>query len=100
MWQKVAKVTDLGEGSGKVVSAAGKDLALFKCEGSFYALDNTCPHRGGPLGEGYLEGSEVTCPWHALVFDVKTGMCQTAPDVRQHSFPVKVEGDDVLIDLP
>ena len=100
MWQKVAKVTDVEEGAGKVVAAGGKEIALFKFEGAFYALENTCPHRGGPLGEGFLDGSEVTCPWHAWVFDVKTGACQTAPDVKQPSFKVKAEGEDVLVDVP
>lgn len=100
MWQKVAKVTDVEEGAGKVVAAGGKEFALYKFEGTFYALDNTCPHRGGPLGEGFLDGSEVTCPWHAWVFDVKTGACQTTPDVTQPSFKVKLEGEDVLVDVP
>ncbi|MBI3251802.1 MAG: nitrite reductase small subunit NirD [Candidatus Omnitrophica bacterium] len=99
MWQKVATISEIEEGQAKPVDAGGKPVALFKVEGQFYALDNTCPHRGGPLGEGYLKGTEVTCPWHAWTFDVKTGACQGIPGVKQATFPVKIEGDDVLVDV-
>ena len=99
MWTKVCKVSDMQESQPKIVEADGKPLALFKAQGAFYALDNTCPHRGGPLGEGYLEGVEVTCPWHAWTFDVTTGQCQTVSGVKQKTYPVKAEGGDILIDI-
>lgn len=99
MWQKVAKLSEVPEGQSKIVNVDGREIALFNVGGSVYALDNTCPHQGGPLGEGYLDGSEVTCPWHAWTFDVKTGDCSTTPGVKQPTFRAKVEGEDVSLDL-
>ena len=99
MWIKAGKVSDIVEGKSQIANANGKEIALFKVDGKVYALENTCPHRGGPLGEGYLEGSEVTCPWHAWTFDVKTGVCQTMPDMKQPTFPVKIEADDIFVEV-
>jgi NAD(P)H-dependent nitrite reductase small subunit len=99
MWTKVAAISDVPEGGAFVSEAAGKAIALFKVEGQVYALENRCPHRGGPLGEGFLEGKLVTCPWHAWQFDVTNGVCDNIPDMSQTSYPVKIEGDDVLIDI-
>ncbi len=99
MWTKVARVDEIAEGAGKVVEANGQQIALFKLEGAFYAIDNICHHRGGPLGEGCLEGSTVTCPWHAWNYDVKTGICESTPDVKQKKFNVRVENDDILVEV-
>ncbi|MBI4353178.1 MAG: Rieske (2Fe-2S) protein [Candidatus Omnitrophica bacterium] len=98
MWQKAAKVNEVAEGGAKVVEINNQPIALFKVEGAFYAIDNVCHHRGGPLGEGALDGTVVTCPWHAWNYDVTTGECQTVPGVKQKRFPVKVEGEDILVD--
>ncbi len=94
---KISKVSDIEEGKSIVVEIDGKQIALFKSKGAVYALDNTCPHRGGPLGEGYLDGEEVTCPWHAWAFNIKTGECGTTSGVKQKCFPTKVEGDDIYV---
>jgi len=69
---KVAQVSDLQPGAGKVVMVKDRAIALFNVDGTFYAIDNICLHRGGPLGEGELEGCVVTCPWHGWQYDVKT----------------------------
>ena len=98
MWVAVAKFSELEEGKGKAVIANSKEVALFKREGKIYALDNVCPHRGGPLGEGELDGDEIVCPWHAWGFDVKTGKCHTASDIQQPMFKVKIQGNDILVD--
>ena len=97
---KVAEVSDLDPGESKTVELEGQTLALFNVDGTFYAFDNTCSHVGGPLGEGVLVGNEVTCPWHGAQFDVTSGKVLGGParsDVK--CFNVKVEGDDVLVDL-
>ena len=97
---KVASVNELSAGEGTVVDAEGQSIALFNVDGTFSAIDNTCTHVGGPLGEGDLDDDSVSCPWHGAVFNVKTGACTGGPaksDVK--SFPVKVEGDDVLVEL-
>ncbi len=98
--KKIAKTSDLAPGSGKVVEADGETIALFNVEGTFYAMGNTCPHRGGPLGEGSLEGNTVTCPWHGAQFNVKTGEVLRPPAATGvKSYPARVEGEDVLIEF-
>ena len=94
---KVAKKADIPTGTGKVIEAGGKTIALFNCEGAFYAVENTCKHRGGPLGEGSLSGTTVTCPWHGWEYDVTSGACQMDPSIKVQKFDVKVDGDDVLV---
>ncbi len=96
---KVAKLSDLAPGQGKTVDAAGRELALFNVGGTFHAIDNACKHRGGSLGEGELDGSIVTCPLHAWTYDVSTGECFDDPACHIDKFPVKVEGDDVLVEV-
>ena len=93
------KKADLAPGTGKVVEVGGKTVAVFNCEGTFYAIENTCLHRGGPLGEGSLAGTTVTCPWHGWEYDVTSGACQTNPAVKVQRFDVKVDGDDLLISI-
>ena len=70
---KVASTADLAPGEAKCIEVAGKKIALFNLEGSFYAIDDTCTHRGGPLSEGEVSGEEVTCPWHGAIYNIKTG---------------------------
>jgi nitrite reductase/ring-hydroxylating ferredoxin subunit len=96
----VAEAADIGVGEGRVVEADGKTLALFNVDGAFYALDNACAHRGGPLGEGDLDGTVVVCPWHAWRWDVKTGANVNNPAVRMTCFPVSVDGGGVFVELP
>ena len=97
---KVALVGDLAPGEATVVEADGRCIALFNVEGTYYALDNTCTHRGGPLGEGKLNGSVVTCPWHHGQFDVRTGEVVERPGRGTvKTYRVQVEGDEVFIEL-
>lgn len=96
---RVAGVNDVAEGSGKTVQADGQPIALFKVEGKFYAIHNTCLHRGGPLGEGELDSQIVTCPWHGWRYDVTTGVNEVNPGVKVQQFPVKIAGDDVLVEI-
>ena len=70
---KVAKTGEIAPGEARAVEAGGKKIALFNVNGTFYAIDDTCTHRGGPLSEGMLMGEEVTCPWHGAIFDVTSG---------------------------
>jgi nitrite reductase (NADH) small subunit len=96
----VASAGDIPVGEGRVVDAAGKTLALFNVGGAYYAIDNGCPHRGGPLGEGDVDGTLVACPWHGWRWDVTSGANVNNPAVRVACFPVKVDGDQILVDLP
>ena len=94
---KVARTSEIPAGSGKVVEANGKTIAVFNADGAFYAIENTCRHRGGPLGEGSLAGKTVTCPWHGWEYDVTSGACQMDPSTKVQKFDVKVEGEDILV---
>ncbi len=82
------------------MEAAGQSIAIFNLGGTYHAIENTCPHRGGPLAEGMLAGEEVICPWHGSRFNVKTGAV-LMPPARQgvKSFPVRVTGDDVEVEM-
>ncbi len=96
---KVAETSDLAPGQGKVVQVNGKAIALFNADGKFYAIDNTCLHRGGPLGEGDLDGKIVTCPWHGWQYDVTTGANEMNPSIKVATVPVSVEGSAVFVEL-
>jgi nitrite reductase (NADH) small subunit len=97
---RVASVADVPAGEGRVVQAGSLMLALFNIEGRFYAIDNTCRHRGGPLGEGDLDGRVVSCPWHAWRWDVTTGLNVNNPGSAQLCFPVSVTNGEVFVELP
>jgi nitrite reductase/ring-hydroxylating ferredoxin subunit len=94
---QVAKVREIPPGTSKVVVVAGHPVALFNVGGTFYALSNVCLHRGGPIGEGSLDGSTVTCPWHGWEYDVSTGENTTNPVARLRRFAVHVDGEDLLV---
>ena len=96
---KVATVSEIPPGTGKVVEAGGKTLAVFNCEGTFYAVDNTCKHRGGPLGEGSLSGTSVTCPWHGWEYDVTSGECAMDASIKVPSLPVTIQGNEIFISV-
>ena len=93
---RVAKVSDVPAGEGRVVDANGTPVALFRVDGDFHAIDNMCIHRGGPLGDGFCNDKTVTCPWHGWRFDVASGECINMPG-RVDTYEVKVEGDNVLV---
>ncbi|MBI3028926.1 MAG: non-heme iron oxygenase ferredoxin subunit [Candidatus Rokubacteria bacterium] len=99
MLTKVAETADLKPGEARVVEAGGKTLALFNVNGTYYALDNSCLHRGGPLGEGELESTIVTCPWHGWRWDVTTGANTNNPAVKVACFPVKLDGTAVFVEV-
>jgi NAD(P)H-dependent nitrite reductase small subunit len=94
---KIASTSDVKTGTGVTAEINGHTIALFNVEGTFYAIDNTCVHRGGPLGEGDLEGDVVTCPWHSWRFNVKSGMSVNNPSACVKTYSVKVDGDDVKV---
>ena len=99
-WVKVANVEEVPQGTGKELAARGRVVALFNVDGTFHALDGVCPHAGGPLGDGVLQGNVVTCPWHGWQFDVTTGRHCLNANLQHQGFPVRVEGNAVLVELP
>jgi nitrite reductase (NADH) small subunit len=97
---RVAGIDEVAPGQAKSCEVGGKMIALFNIEGSFYAIDNTCTHRGGPLCEGELDGDEVTCPWHGAIFNVKTGNVLGPPAPRGVArYAVRVQRSDVEVEV-
>ncbi|MGH7820717.1 MAG: Rieske (2Fe-2S) protein [Candidatus Binatia bacterium] len=97
---KVAKTGDLAPGQAKMVEVSGKKIALFNVEGTYYAIDDTCTHRGGPLSGGALAGKKVTCPWHGAVYDVTTGEVLGPPAPKGVArYSVRVSGGDVELEV-
>jgi nitrite reductase (NADH) small subunit len=96
---RVAGTNELSPGQGMIAQAEGREIALFNVGGHFFAIDNTCLHRGGPLGEGELQDQTVTCPWHGWQFNVTTGESAVNPAVKVQTFPVQVEGGNVLVEI-
>jgi nitrite reductase/ring-hydroxylating ferredoxin subunit len=94
---KVATLADVPPGKTKSVSAGNKWIALANVGGTIYAIDNECIHRGGPLGEGYLDGEKLECPWHGWQFNVKTGGLVMNPRECIPTYEVKVDGPDILV---
>ena len=96
----VGRIGEIPVGEGRVVDAGGTTIALFNIDGTYHAIDNTCSHRGGPLGEGDLDGAIVACPWHGWRWDVTTGANANNPAVKIACFPVTVERDEIFVELP
>jgi nitrite reductase/ring-hydroxylating ferredoxin subunit len=95
---RVVGVDELPEGATTVVEVEGRDLMIVNVAGSFYAVDNRCPHMGGPLNRGRVEGRAIVCPWHDWRWDVKTGRALSPPvDWRAVCYPVVVEEGQVLV---
>lgn len=97
---KVAKAENIPAGHAMMVEVNGKEIALFNVAGSLHAIDNTCTHAGGPLCEGEIEGTEVTCPWHGAVFDVTSGQVLGPPAPESVArYSVRVEGSDIEVEV-
>ncbi len=100
-WVRVAAVADVGEGEALAVEVLGLNLALYHVGDEWFCTDNICTHALALLTDGWLEGHVVECPLHAGQFDIRTGKGLSAPIEKDlQTFPVKVEGDDILVELP
>src|SRR5687768_3940752 len=98
-WHTVATTEELISGRRKLCEIEGRRLALFRIGDEVVAIDNHCPHRGGPLGAGPLEGSLLTCPWHGLAFDLSTGQCAGQGSMSVIKLAVRVVDDEIQVDL-
>ncbi len=98
---RVAAVKDVTEDKPYCAKVGGKDLAVFKSEGKYYALANACSHAGGPLCQGRIEGGAVVCPWHGSKFSLKSGEAVHGPAVEGvDAFELEVRGDDLYLKKP
>jgi 3-phenylpropionate/trans-cinnamate dioxygenase ferredoxin subunit len=104
-YRVVAHTDEVPEGSKKKVDLNGKALLLTNVQGTYYAIDNRCPHLGGSLFDGTLNGDRITCPKHGASFDVKTGKAVQGAKIAflkldvhdTHVYPVQVNGTDILV---
>ena len=97
---KAAVIGDIPPGRVKTVEIGDEDVALCNVDGQIYAIADVCTHDDGPLGEGYLLGEEIECPRHGARFNVKSGEVKSLPAIIPiPTFDVKVEGDDILVDV-
>jgi len=93
----VAKIADVAAGCATTVIVGGREVALFNVDGTFYAIDNRCPHQGGPLAEGFVDGTVVTCPWHAWSFKLTDGKMTLGAFTCVDTYDVRIEGDWVML---
>ena len=97
--RKLASLDEVPRGTLLEIVRGNEVYALCNVEGEVRALFGVCPHNGGPLGQGALDGSLVTCPWHAWQFDSATGACTFGDELRVRVFPVRIEAGEILVDL-
>ena len=99
-WVKAATTAQVVSGKAFLVTVGTQSIALFNFNGKYYAIDNVCSHANGPLCQGSITENVVTCPWHSSQFDITTGAVLEGPARRpQRSYPVKVEGNSLLVQL-
>jgi nitrite reductase (NADH) small subunit len=96
---RAARRSEIPEGSGRCISIGGCTVALFHANGEFYAVENSCKHQGGPLGDGEVYGTHVVCPWHGWEYDFSTGCNIDDPSMKLTCFAVRIEDDDVLVEI-
>ena len=95
----VAELAELTPGTARVVQVGELEIALYNVDGHIYATENTCCHRGGPLGDGDLDATTITCPWHMWRFDVRTGNCINSPGDYVRTYEVHIEEGTVRLGL-
>jgi len=83
----------------KEFPCGSKTICIANVNGEYSAMDNVCLHRGGPLGQGMVEGSKVICPWHGWAWDVKTGAADQDSSMRIAVYPLKLENGNVLVEI-
>ena len=95
----IAKIQDIQPGSARSFQVKGLSVAVYNCQGHFYATSNICQHEGGFLAEGELTAKVIICPLHGWEYDLETGECLTAPGADLRTFPIQISGDQIQIAL-
>lgn len=96
---RTAKKEEVPAGTIREFQLDGKTVAVANVGGKLFAINNVCLHRGGPLGQGELDGQVVTCPWHGWRYDVTNGKLVTNPAVGVETYPIEVRGEDIFVDI-
>ncbi len=99
MWIAVAKTDEIAPGKCKIFTRRSREYAIFNVAGEYYCIDNLCPHAGGSLGEGIIEGDCVTCTWHYWQFDIKTGEMCGNHNVRVNRFAVRDHEGEIQVEI-
>jgi nitrite reductase (NADH) small subunit len=94
---RLCQVSEVSSDGAKLVSFNQREIAVIGCDGKFYAVENRCPHKDGPLGLGQVRNGIITCPWHRFRFELETGKSVTNPAMRATTYRVIVEQGDLLL---
>ena len=98
-WFEIGGESDFPADSATELVVSDRIVAVCNTEGELHALDGVCPHQGGPLGKGDVEGCILTCPWHGWQFDVRDGQSLLSPHVKHPTLPIKIEAGRVWVEL-
>ena len=99
-FQKLTTTSELPPpGEAREFTLGARAVCVANENGKFFAMDNVCAHRGGPLGQGIVEEGKVVCPWHGWQFDLLTGKSEQSPTLGVSIYELKIEGQDVLVKL-
>lgn len=98
-WIPIAAAVDCPPGDSLELVSEGRIVAIYNVDGEIFALDGVCPHQGGPLGQGQLDGCIVTCPWHGWQFDVRDGQHQISATMQQPGFATKIVDGQIMIQM-
>ncbi len=96
---KAADFSEIKKKGRKLIKINNKSIVLFYLEGKVYAIDSVCAHKGGPLEEGELIDEEIICPWHAFMYNIKTGACLNSPGYSVKPYKIQIKNDDVMIEV-
>ena len=95
----VAKISEVPNFGSKVVSVSGREILLVNVKGVIYAVENECPHQGSPMNAATVKDGYISCPRHGYRFSLTDGKCVEHPDCTLVTFPVQLDGDDILLFL-
>jgi nitrite reductase (NADH) small subunit/3-phenylpropionate/trans-cinnamate dioxygenase ferredoxin subunit len=96
-FQMVCRVADLAPGDARTVEVGKKLIAIFNVDGSYFAIDDVCPHMGAALSDGFVDNGIVTCSWHAWRFRLADGAWVDNPRLKIGCYPVRIEGDAIQV---
>jgi nitrite reductase (NADH) small subunit len=96
---KVGTTDEIRQKKTLAAAVNGKHVAVFPFDDGFIATNGKCPHARGPLHQGEINGTMLSCPWHGWSYDLKTGICEEDPNIVLERFPVEVQGDEIFVRL-
>ena len=95
----VAKISEVPNFGKKVVSVSGREILLVNVKGTIYAVENECPHQGSPLNAAVVKDGYISCPRHGYRFNLTDGRCAEHPEFELATFPVRLTGDEISVDI-